>query len=263
MTTIIARSAESVHWYRVDNGAPQYTVKAKDGSDRPTTLRDARKLNLVPSVTTIMKIAAKPGLEAWKQEQMMLSALTLPRLDGEDEKSFIARIVADSKATAKLAAERGTRVHESIEAWYEGVRPVEHHDIAEAFEKKVFEHFMTHPFQRWETEVSFAHPMGFGGKTDLFTRPDESAPVGIVLDAKTKEFGPDDDVPAYDEHLMQLAAYRVGLGLPNARCANVFASVSHPGLVKVKEWSEDELQRGWKMFQALLSFWQLKNKFGE
>ena len=96
MTTIIARSAESVHWYRKD-GAPQYTVKAKDGSDRPTTLRDARKMSLVPSVTTILKIAAKPGLEAWKQEQMLLAALTLPRLDGESEKDMVARIVADSK----------------------------------------------------------------------------------------------------------------------------------------------------------------------
>ena len=53
--SIIVRAAESVHWYRGDNGQPQYTVKAKDGSDRPTTLRDARKLNLVPSVTTVMK----------------------------------------------------------------------------------------------------------------------------------------------------------------------------------------------------------------
>ena len=47
MSTIIARSAESVHWYKQDGG-PQYTVKAKDGSDRPTTLRDARKMDLVP-----------------------------------------------------------------------------------------------------------------------------------------------------------------------------------------------------------------------
>lgn len=261
--TIIVRAAESVHWYRSEDGQPQYTVKAKDGSDRPTTLRDARKLNLVPSVTTVMKIAAKPGLDVWKNEQLLLAALTLPRVDGETEKEFIARVVMDSKATAKAAAERGTRVHESIEAWYQGVRPVEHDEIAKGFEEAVFNHFKTHPFQTWETEVSFSHPLGFGGKTDLFTRPDESAPVGIMLDAKTKEFGPDDEVPAYDEHLMQLAAYRIGVGMPNARCANVFASVSHPGLVKVKEWSEEDLRRGWAMFQALLNFWQLKNKFGE
>ena len=261
--TIIVRAAESVHWYRSEDGQPQYTVKAKDGSDRPTTLRDARKLNLVPSVTTVMKIAAKPGLDVWKNEQLLLAALTLPRVEGETEKEFIARVVLDSKSTAKAAAERGTRVHESIEAWYRGVRPVEHDDIAKGVEEAIFAHFKTHPFQKWETEVSFSHPLGFGGKTDLFTRPDESAPVGIMLDAKTKEFGPDDEVPAYDEHLMQLAAYRIGVGMPHARCANVFASVSNPGLVKVKEWSEEELRRGWAMFQALLTFWQLKNKFGE
>jgi hypothetical protein len=261
--TIIVRAAESVHWYRSEDGMPQYTVKAKDGSERPTTLRDARKLNLVPSVTTVMKVAAKPGLDVWKNEQLLLAALTLPRVEGESEKEFIARVVMDSKATAKAAAERGTRVHESIESWYNGLRTVEHVEIAKAFEEVVFDHFKTHPFQKWETEVSFSHPLGFGGKNDLFTRPDEHAPVGIVLDAKTKEFGEDDEMPAYDEHLMQLAAYRVGLGMPHARCANVFASVSYPGLIRVKEWSEEDLRRGWAMFQSLLTFWQLKNKFGE
>jgi len=86
--------------------------------------------------------------------------------------------------------------------------------------------------------------------------------LGIVLDAKTKEFGPDDDVVAYEEHLMQLAAYRNGLGLPHARCANVFASVTHLGLIKIVEWPEADLRKGWEMFQCLLRFWKLKNDFG-
>ena len=262
MTTIIARSAESVHWYRAEDGAPQYTVKAKDGSDRPTTLRDARKMDLVPSVTTVLKVAAKPGLEVWKNEQMLLAALTLPRKPEESEKDFIARIVHDSKETGKQAAEAGTRIHESIEAWIEGVRPVEHEDIAKAFEESIFEHFKTHPMQPWLTERAFASPLGFGGKVDLYCIADEHAPVGIVLDAKSKDFGPDDKVEAYDEHLMQLAAYRYGLGVPHARCANVFVSRSHPGLVKVVEWPEDELAKGWEMFQSLLRFWKLKNNFG-
>jgi len=261
MTTIIARSAESVHWYKQDGG-PMYTVKAKDGSDRPTTLRDARKHDLVPSVSTILKVVAKPGLEAWKQEQMLLAALTLPQTANESEKEFIARIVADSKETGKQAAERGTRIHESIEKWYSGNKDVAHESIARAFEEKVFEHFGTHPFQEWKTEISFASNLGYGGKVDLHCNPDATAPVGIVIDAKTKEFGPDDKVDAYEEHLMQLAAYRHGLGLPHARCANVFASVTYPGLIKVVEWPEEELRKGWEMFQALLRFWQLKNDFG-
>jgi hypothetical protein len=82
---------------------------------------------------------------------------------------------------------------------------------------------------------------------------------GIVLDIKTKEFTEVDNISAYDEHLMQLSAYRVGLGIPQARCGNVFVSRSVPGLVRIVEWSQDDLDRGWKMFMALLNYWQLKN----
>ena len=129
MATIIARTTESGHWYGLD-GSPRYTVKAKDGSMRPTTLRDARKNQLVPSVTTVMKVAAAPGLEVWKQEQLLLAALTLPKRPDESEKDYITRIVADSKETGKNAAERGTRIHESIEKWFDGETNVEHPEIA-------------------------------------------------------------------------------------------------------------------------------------
>ena len=260
MTTIIARSAESVHWYGQD-GSPQYTVKAKDGSDRPTTLRDARKMDLVPSVTTVMKVAAKPALEAWKMEQMLLAALTLPRSPTEDEKSFIARVVADSKETGKRAADRGTQIHESIEKYFLGHSDIKHTDIATAFDESTRKHFGLRGTDPWVVEASFSSPMGFGGKVDLYSGIGKDAPTGIVVDAKTKEFAPGDSVVAYDEHLMQLAAYRNGLNMPEARCANAFVSVTHPGVIHIHEWSEEDLQRGWKMFQALLEYWKLKNKF--
>jgi len=252
MSTIIARAAESVHWYATD-GAPRYTVKAKDGSDRPTTLRDARTMNLVPSVTTILKVAAKPGLEQWKLEQMLLSALTLPRRTDEDDKSFISRVTADSKETAKQSAEAGTRIHESIEAWFAGKKDIAHLPIAMGVERALEEHFKAK--HQWLVERSFASDLGFGGKVDMHCD-------GIVLDTKSKDFGPDDKIVAYDEHLMQLSAYRHGLGFPSARCANVFVSRTCPGLTKIVEWEEEELQRGWEMFKALLQFWKLKNNFG-
>jgi hypothetical protein len=97
----------------------------------------------------------------------------------------------------------------------------------------------------------------FGGKSDMYTDAGE----GIVLDIKTKEFSDPAKVDGFDEHLMQLSAYRVGLGVPNARAANVFVSRSVEGLVVVKEWTKEDLDRGWKMFMTLLSYWQLKNKF--
>jgi hypothetical protein len=258
MTTIIARASESSHWYAKD-GRPMYSVQAKDGTQRPTTLRDGRKLGLLPSVTTILKVVAKPGLEVWKQEQMLLSALTLPRHQDESEKDFIARVVSDSKMTGKNAAERGTRIHESIEKWFSGNKNVEHKEIASAFEESVSKHFGSNI--KWRTEVSFASEKGYGGKTDLYCEPGEGSLHGIVLDAKSKEFGPDDKVEAYVEHLMQLSAYRHGLGLHHAQCANVFASSTHPGLIKIVEWSKEELEKGWEMYQCILLFWKLKNSF--
>lgn len=249
--TIVVRAAESLHWYNLD-GSPQYTVTAKDGSQRSTTLRDARKMNLVPSVTTIMSCAAKPGLEAWKLNQMLLAALTLPRAQDEPEDAYVKRIVADSKEQAKQAAERGTAVHAALESWYEGVMHAEYveHQMAVAEEvKNVFGDL------NWATEKSFAHKFGFGGKVDLHSKDGQ----GVVLDFKTKEFSDPAKVDAFDENCMQLSAYRVGLEIPQARCANVFVSVTVPGLVVIKEWTQPELQRGWEMFNALRMFWFAKS----
>ena len=259
MTTIIARaSSESGHWYGMD-GTPAYTVTAKDGNKRPTTLRDARKLLLVPSVTTVMKVMAKPGLDVWKQEQLLLACLTLPRFANESEKDYIKRIIFDSKETGKQAAELGTRIHESIERSYNGESNVEHESIAVAFTEAVAKSF---GMPKWNTENSFSAPAGYGGKIDLYTGISEIAPTGIVLDAKTKDFAIGDKIDAYDEMLMQLSAYRMGLNLPNARCANVFASRTNPGAIYIHEWSQEDLHRGDNMFLTLLSFWKLKNNFG-
>ena len=91
------RAAESTHWY-TRQGSPMYTVPSKkDGTPRNTTLRDARELNLVPSVTTILNVAAKPALTAWLQEQAILAALTLPRQPEEAESAWLKRVVQDSK----------------------------------------------------------------------------------------------------------------------------------------------------------------------
>ena len=128
-----------------------------------------------------------------------------------------------------------------------------HQQSVDACARAIREHFGE---AIWISERSFAHEAGFGGKCDLFC----AGTLNAVVDIKTKEFSDASKVDAYDEHLMQLAAYRVGLGVPTARCANVFVSRSVEGLVVVKEWTAEDLDRGWAMFLNLLSFWQLKNQ---
>jgi hypothetical protein len=51
-----------------------------DGSgERPTTIRDAKRLGLYPSVTSILGVLAKPGLEKWKLDQVALACLRTPK----------------------------------------------------------------------------------------------------------------------------------------------------------------------------------------
>ena len=238
----------SEHWY-TRSGDPAYTVKGSNGT-RSTTLKDARKLNLVPSVTSILNVAAKPALEIWKQRQLLLAALTLPKIDSESEDEYIDRIIRDSKEEGKAAADAGTEIHASIEAFYKG-ETIGHLTHVKATVDALLREFGR---QSWVAEKSFAHELGFGGKCDLHC-PD------AVVDIKTKEFGDPSKVEAYDEHIMQLAAYRMGLGVPEARCANVFVSRSVPGLVKVIEHSQEDIQKGWEMFTHLLNYWQLSKGY--
>ena len=81
-----------------------YQIEGANGKIRNTTLRDARKHDLVPSVTTILNVAAKPGLENWKLQQVLLAALTLPKRDQESESEYIDRIITDSKEQGRAAA---------------------------------------------------------------------------------------------------------------------------------------------------------------
>lgn len=248
-----SRSSESGHWYTRD-GKTAYTTIGKNGKERNTTLRDARTSNLVPSVTTIIKCASSPGLEAWKQQQVLLASLTLPRKDGEPEEHWLERIMSDSKETGRKAAERGTAIHGGIQSYYEQKVIELYLAHAKATEKAIDEHFGKH---LWVPEEAFASEHGYGGKCDLISKDGD----GFVVDVKTKEFTDPDSVKGYDEHLMQLSAYRVGFGLPKARCANIFVSVQEPVVVKIVEWSEEDLQKGWHMFKSLLNFWQVKNNY--
>ena len=72
-----------------------YTLIGANGKERNTTLRDAKSLGLVPSVTTILGMVAKPALENWKITQALQSSLILERKENESNESFINRFKRD------------------------------------------------------------------------------------------------------------------------------------------------------------------------
>ena len=233
-------------------GRPVYEVPYADKSKgmRKATLADAKKLDLAPSVTEIIKVLDKPGLNNWKRDQAILAALTLPRDLEETDGSYLRRVVDDSKAQAKMAAEKGVEIHMSIEDVFRGEKPYnECEDIARQVYRTVIDSF--NKPEGWVVEKSFFHPAGFGGRVDLHH------PDGIVIDIKTKEKLERGKRYAWDEHGMQLAAYAEGLEMPDADLYNLF--VDYDGQILFYHWAD--VSRELDMFKACLMLWQLQKKY--
>ena len=250
-------ASESQHWY-ARNGEPCYQVIAKgNGLPRDVTLRDARKLGLLPGVSTILAMENKPQLTKWLCDQIYLACLTLPKFEGESLEDFKFRAAKDAGMQAEVARMRGSVLHAEIEAYLDGGKVANDDNLPYVIPVA---DWLDRNFGRvaWSVERSFGHTLGFGGKVDLHTKDGEE----VVLDFKTKAFGPEQahKKMAWDGHAMQVYAYAHGLGIPNARKFNLFISTTHPGLLVGHEWShEDDYQ--WDAFQCLLRLWQLRKKF--
>lgn len=252
-------ATEGGHWY-TQKGDPCYEVPNKSkGGMRNTTLRDAKTMGLVPSVTTVMNIVAKPGLEKWKRDQILMAALTLPKIDGESLDDFSKRVFQDAEEHARVARDDGTRIHGILEDYYvKGTAPSEHRALTTTVNDKLVEMFGE---QEWLAEKSFAFE-GFGGKVDLHSKD-------VVVDFKTTSFTENNKPRGWPEQVEQLAAYAYGLGLCNPqagsygfpRCANVYISTSVSNLIHVKEWTQDELYKGFKCFNATLDLWIAKKGY--
>ena len=249
---------ESGHWYDQE-GRPQYTIKGANGKIRNTTLRDARKMKLVPSVTTVEKVIAAPQLTNWMVDQAIMAAMTCPRPDGMTDEEYVKLVKDDSREQAKQAAELGSSIHGAIELYLTtGKYPEEYRPHVEAtwdimLALAGYETDEDPEGQQWYAEQSFTHKvLGFGGKVDaIYTMGD-----GIVADFKTKAFDHDSLPRGWDNHARQLAAYRQGLNMPKAKCYNIFISTSVPGLVHVHEWKEEEIRKGGEQFVAALGLWK-------
>lgn len=245
-------ASDSGHWYSFD-GTPAYTIIGKNGKERNTTLRDARDLKLAPSVTKILNAIAKPGLEKWKQANLLMASLTLPRIEGESLDDYAERCIADSKEQSKKAMDLGTSIHTSLELAYLGKSfDPAHSEIVMKVQEEIKKKWGN---ELWTAEKSFACKLGYGGKVDL--SGDE-----IVIDFKTTS-KPCDTAKdlVYEEHIMQLAAYSMGLfGNHDAIQANVFISTT-TGNVQIVEHSWHDSYKAWQMFEHILEFWKLKNGY--
>jgi hypothetical protein len=247
------------HWYfkRPDATVePRHFVEmtTKVGT-RSTRITDVKKWwrsgeLVVPSVTTVLNVLAAPALTTWKIDQHLEQAFHISK-DGHTLQTYIRHVKDYADAQMSKAPEAGTDMHKVLEdRMHNRDTPPEWDHVCDA----VMQALEPLSEDEWQMETYFVHPSGFGGCADLVGN-------GWVIDYKTKQtadkFKPGKMV--YDNQSMQLAAYRMGFDMPQARCANIFICLEN-GEIDFHEHSQDDLDRGWLMFQHALAVWKLQNR---
>jgi hypothetical protein len=259
MAVLSQNFVKSGHWYAAD-GTPMHRLLKADGSgERMTTIKDARRMGLYPSVTSILKIMAKPALDKWKQNQVALATLRCPRQESESLDYWCARVCDAAFEQVEDAATLGGRIHEALE---QGM-------IGELYDPELAVY--VDPVIQWasdtgilvvEREVRLVNKAeGFAGASDFMLRYGQNG-IGI-LDYKTKKTKPGEPVLAYEDQAMQLAAYAATYWgeeeLDRVLAANVFISTTEPGRFEVVKHAN--LRTHWNAFRHCAELWRYLNKY--
>lgn len=250
------------HWY-THKGEACHRLVGKNGKERPTTLRDARKLGLLPSVTGVLDVLAKPGLDTWKLTQFAAAARDNPEILSTNELPVaIARLSELASAETKEAAERGTAIHAAVESYFRG----EDFDPACAsYVEQVEIWAAENGIEFDQHEVVLTNPdIGYAGTVDALAR--DSGGRFCVIDFKTKKTRPGVAVKPYETHMAQIAAYFEAANLkeltfPPMLGANVFLSTTEPGRLDACWYTHSQLVEAYRFFRAAMTVWTYLNNY--
>jgi len=260
---ILVKRESASHWYLPDR-TPFHEVERADGGGlRPVTLRDARKSGAYPSVTNIIGVLAKPGLDAWRVEQGILAALTLPREDNETDDDFARRVVSDMGEQVAKAADLGSRIHAACEVYAQSAALPENDEVRVLFEPvRTWFDSEVERIDRVETVVAH-HEFGYAGTVDLVAKL-RSTGDWAVIDFKTQRIKRDNKGsvrPAfYEAWPLQLEAYRQailssGEGMQPRDIVSVVIGSTEAVPVMPHVWPREEHTAYWNAFVNVRNLW--------
>lgn len=282
---------ESGHWYD-SSGNPHHTMVGKNGKERNTTLRDAKKHSWYPSVSGILSVLAKPALDRWKAMQIteacfnhqseFVGQLNDNVLRGQAPAAwdtplnkYHSEMMEKAFQQVTDAADAGTLIHNGCELALQGLEYDEEQKVYlpqldAHFELKTF----VEPVMRWveENEVTYNawelrlcnQAEGYAGTTDAAIKHKRG--FGI-LDYKTKKTMPGKPVLAYDENCMQIAAYHVANyhSIPEADShaigCNLFVSTTEPGRVDAVWHEPDRIAQAYDCFLGACKVWRYQKGY--
>ncbi len=250
MSHFYTPTGEACHFQPTKPGAKNKT--------RPSTIADAKRLGLYPSVNGIIEVMDKPALTRWKLNKVCECCFCFTPKAGETPEAYQERIMEQAFQSADDAADLGTRIHAGIEAHYTG-QPVAA-DVAEYVRNAVAK-VDSLGLQVIESEFrTVSHEHGYAGTSDLACR---KAGKSLIVDFKSTKTKPGRPVEAYESHEMQIAAYHrsyYGVSLPLAGI-NVFISTTEPGRVEVVEHTEQRLELAFGAFLSLCHVYRFLNGY--
>lgn len=244
----------SAHWYDVE-GNPKHDA----------TLREARKEDLFPSVTTVGKIKQKFVLDQWKTEQTILAGLKNPKRDDEDLRAYCQRIYDESLREGKEAARTGSLVHNSIEATIKGEPFILSEEDSVLNEKVIHtQNWVTENLIKCVSEQTYVSLLyGYAGKIDCVGEIKGYENLSLI-DFKTQK-PKKEKFNFYDDWILQLAAYYMLLEEASIKIDNIISVVISSDLalnkIEVFKWELEDLRYGQKMFMSCLAFWCECNKY--
>jgi hypothetical protein len=239
------------HWYNKAGEAVFEVPKVKGGM-RKTTIADARKMGLYPSVTTVLGILDKPQLGDWKLEQMALAAFNSPANGSEPFEVYHQHLLTKAFEQVSDAADLGTAIHAALESHFQG-QPIEAgmdtyvEPVARLIEREGIS-FNEHELRLVNAQV------GYAGTTDAVIS--KAGQTGI-LDFKSRKTKPGVACTPWETEPLQIAAYGVAkFGHVPEIGANVYISTTEKGRVEICWHSYEDLAEAWKTFQSCVQIWQ-------
>jgi RecB family exonuclease len=210
-------------------------------------------------VTSILGILSKPGLEKWKLEQVALASLRTPKQAEESVEYWCGRVRSAAFDQVEEAANLGTMIHGALELAMAG-EP--YADDLRPYVEPVMKWKEKTGIEIVEREIKLVNKHhGFAGTADVLFRYGRNG-IGI-LDYKTRKTKPGEEVTAYDNQAMQLAAYGATYwgeeNLGRLLAANVFISTTEPGRVVVVK--HPDVVRDWQAFRMVAALWRYQKGY--
>lgn len=262
----------SGHWYTTE-GQPCHTQP--DG--KKTTLRHARKQNLLPSVTSILSIIPKYTVDDWRVEQAVLATMQCMVQEGASNltaQEMMAKVASRLEDATSVGRKFGTEMHSVIEYINKnGQLPPALSPLSNLHPE--------HAAKYWtwlngsgitvkEVERSivgsingFVNGFGFGGCIDMTgirlvqTPRGNTRNVRVIVDFKTQKVK-GGKPRIYPEWAYQLAAYRHALNndadFGTTQCISVVID-SETGEIWEHTWEVAAIDKGFTVFRNAFELW--------